>query len=29
MAIVKKKLDAGNYNLKDQVVNINRVTKVV
>jgi len=29
MAIVKKKLDAANYNLKDQVVNINRVTKVV
>jgi small subunit ribosomal protein S5 len=29
MAIVKKKLDAGNYNLKDQVVSINRVTKVV
>lgn len=29
MAIVKKKLDAGAYNLKDQVVNINRVTKVV
>ena len=29
MAIVKKKLDAGQYNLKDQVVNINRVTKVV
>ena len=29
MAIVKRKLDAGNYNLKDQVVNINRVTKVV
>ena len=29
MAIVKKKLDAGSYNLKDQVVNINRVTKVV
>ncbi len=29
MAIVKKKLDAGHYNLKDQVVNINRVTKVV
>jgi small subunit ribosomal protein S5 len=30
MAIVsKKKLDAGNYQLKDQVVAINRVTKVV
>jgi small subunit ribosomal protein S5 len=29
MAIVKKKLDAGDYNLKDQVVSINRVTKVV
>jgi len=29
MAIVKKKLDAGQYNLKDQVVSINRVTKVV
>jgi small subunit ribosomal protein S5 len=29
MAIVKRKLDAGQYNLKDQVVNINRVTKVV
>jgi small subunit ribosomal protein S5 len=29
MAIVKKKLDAGAYNLKDQVVSINRVTKVV
>ena len=26
---VKKKLDAGNYQLKDQVVAINRVTKVV
>src|SRR5450432_1826620 len=25
----KKKLDAGNYQLKDQVVSINRVTKVV
>ncbi|HUY80366.1 MAG TPA: 30S ribosomal protein S5 [Acidobacteriaceae bacterium] len=25
----KKKLDAGQYNLKDQVVSINRVTKVV
>ena len=29
MAIMKKKLDAGQYNLKDQVVAINRVTKVV
>ena len=29
MAIVKRKLDAGDYNLKDQVVSINRVTKVV
>ncbi len=29
MAIIKRKLDAGQYNLKDQVVNINRVTKVV
>ncbi len=29
MAIVKKKVDAGNYQLKDQVVAINRVTKVV
>ncbi len=29
MAILKKKLDAGQYNLKDQVVAINRVTKVV
>jgi small subunit ribosomal protein S5 len=28
-ATVKKKLDAGNYQLKDQVVAINRVTKVV
>ena len=26
---VKKKLDAGNFQLKDQVVAINRVTKVV
>ncbi len=25
----QEKLDAGNYNLKDQVVSINRVTKVV
>ena len=29
MAIVKRKLDAGEFNLKDQVVSINRVTKVV
>ncbi|HUS19135.1 MAG TPA: 30S ribosomal protein S5 [Terriglobales bacterium] len=29
MAIMKKKLDAGSFNLKDQVVAINRVTKVV
>jgi len=29
MAIAKKKLDAGQFNLKDQVVSINRVTKVV
>ena len=29
MAVIKKKLDAGQYNLKDQVVSINRVTKVV
>src|SRR5256885_4388977 len=28
-AVVKKKLDAGQFNLKDQVVAINRVTKVV
>jgi small subunit ribosomal protein S5 len=27
--VTKKKLDAGNYQLKDQVVAINRVTKVV
>ena len=27
--VLKKKLDAGQYNLKDQVVSINRVTKVV
>ena len=26
---IKKKIDAGHYNLKDQVVAINRVTKVV
>jgi small subunit ribosomal protein S5 len=29
MAVFRKKLDAGSYNLKDQVVSINRVTKVV
>jgi small subunit ribosomal protein S5 len=29
MAIVKKRIDAGQFNLKDQVVSINRVTKVV
>jgi small subunit ribosomal protein S5 len=29
MAILKKKLDFGSFNLKDQVVAINRVTKVV
>jgi small subunit ribosomal protein S5 len=29
MATVKKKLDAAQFNLKDQVVAINRVTKVV
>ena len=29
MPIVKKRLDAGQYQLKDQVVSINRVTKVV
>ncbi|HUR36636.1 MAG TPA: 30S ribosomal protein S5 [Terriglobales bacterium] len=29
MAMTKKKLDAGSFNLKDQVVAINRVTKVV
>jgi small subunit ribosomal protein S5 len=29
MPTVKKKLDAGHYQLKDQVVSINRVTKVV
>lgn len=29
MATTKKKLDAGDYQLKDQVVAINRVTKVV
>ncbi len=29
MAMLKRKLDAGQFNLKDQVVAINRVTKVV
>jgi small subunit ribosomal protein S5 len=29
MPSIKKKLDAGNFNLKDQVIAINRVTKVV
>jgi small subunit ribosomal protein S5 len=29
MTILKKKLDSGQFNLKDQVVAINRVTKVV
>src|SRR3954453_3663624 len=29
MAMLKKKIDAGHYNLKAQVVAINRVTKVV
>jgi small subunit ribosomal protein S5 len=29
MAVIKRKLDAGAFNLKDQVVSINRVTKVV
>jgi small subunit ribosomal protein S5 len=29
MPSIKKRLDAGQYNLKDQVVAINRVTKVV
>ncbi|HET9086668.1 MAG TPA: 30S ribosomal protein S5 [Acidobacteriaceae bacterium] len=29
MAVLKRKLEAGQYNLKDQVVSINRVTKVV
>ena len=29
MTMLKKKLDANQYNLKDQVVSINRVTKVV
>ena len=29
MTMLTKKLDANQYNLKDQVVSINRVTKVV
>ena len=29
MAMTKKKLDANRLNLKDEVVSINRVTKVV
>jgi small subunit ribosomal protein S5 len=29
MPILKKRIDAGNFQLKDQVVSINRVTKVV
>ncbi len=29
MTMLKKKLDANQFNLKDQVVSINRVTKVV
>ncbi|HYX70650.1 MAG TPA: 30S ribosomal protein S5 [Terriglobales bacterium] len=29
MPIVKKRIDAGSFQLKDQVVSINRVTKVV
>src|ERR1700716_1791553 len=29
MPTIKKKLDAGSFQLKDQVVSINRVTKVV
>jgi small subunit ribosomal protein S5 len=29
MALTKKKVDAGRLNLKDEVVSINRVTKVV
>ena len=29
MPTIKRKLDAGAYNLKDQVIAINRVTKVV
>src|ERR1700752_799631 len=29
MPVIREKIDAGNFNLKDQVVSINRVTKVV
>lgn len=29
MVVMRKRLDAGNYQLKDQVVAVNRVTKVV
>ncbi len=29
MAVIRKRLDAGSYQLKDQVVAVNRVTKVV
>ena len=29
MVTITKRLDAGSFNLKDQVVAINRVTKVV
>ena len=29
MAVMRKRIDAGNYQLKDQVVAVNRVTKVV
>jgi small subunit ribosomal protein S5 len=29
MAVIRKRLDAGQYQLKDQVVAVNRVTKVV
>jgi small subunit ribosomal protein S5 len=29
MPVIKKRLDAANFQLKDQVVSINRVTKVV
>lgn len=29
MAVIKKRIDAGQYQLKDQVVAVNRVTKVV
>ena len=29
MAITRKKIDANRLNLKDEVVSINRVTKVV